>query len=185
MKASPDDYHDWHALPAAAVMTVLASSPDGLAPAEVAARLATTGPNCLPTPKRHSVWHRFLVQFQNLLIYVLLGATLVTAAIGEWEDALVILGVVVINAVVGFIQENKAEAALEAIRSLLSLKATVVRAGRRATVAAEALVPGDIVFLQAGDRVPADLRLVEVASLRCDEASLTGESMPVEKQAEP
>ena len=107
-------------------------------------------------------------------MYVLLGAALVTAAIGEWEDALVILGVVVINAIVGFIQENKAEPH-SAIRSLLSPKATVVRAGRRATVAAEALVPGDVVFLQAGDRVPADLRLVEVASLRCDDASLTGD----------
>ena len=153
----------WHAEPVAAIMAVLASSADGLTPAEAAARLATFGPNCLPAAERRSVWHRFLAQFQNLLIYVLLGAALVTAAIGEWEDALVILGVVVVNAIVGFIQEGKAETALEAIRGLLSPKATVVRDGRRATIAAEELVPGDAVFLQAGDRVPADLRLIEVA----------------------
>ena len=134
---------------------------------------------------RRSAWHRFLAQFKNLLIYVLLGATLVTAAIGEWEDALVILGVVVINAIIGFIQESKAEAALNSIRDLLTTKATVVRDGGRVTVAAEELVPGDAVFLQPGDRVPADLRLIEVADLRCDEAALTGELVPVEKCVEP
>ena len=116
---------------------------------------------------------------------MLLGATLVTAAIGEWEDALVILGVVVINAIIGFIQEGKAEAALNSIRDLLTTKATVVRDGGRVTVAAEELVPGDAVFLQPGDRVPADLRLIEVADLRCDEAALTGESVAVEKCVKP
>ena len=175
----------WHAQPVAAGMAVLASGADGLTPAEAAARLATFGPNRLPAAERRSVWHRFLAQFQNLLIYVLLGAALVTTAIGEWEDALVILGVVVVNAIVGFIQEGKAEAALEAIRGQLSPQAMVVRNGQRTTIAAEELVPGDAVFLQAGDRVPADLRLIEVGNLRCDEASLTGESVPVEKDVEP
>ena len=141
---NPADARDWHALPVATVMAVLASSADGLTPAEAAARLATFGPNRLPAPVRRSAWRRFLAQFKNLLIYVLLGATLVTAAIGEWEDALVILGVVVINAIIGFIQEGKAEAALNSIRDLLTTKATVVRDGGRVTVAAEELVPGEL-----------------------------------------
>jgi magnesium-transporting ATPase (P-type) len=125
---------------------------------------------------------RLLSQFDNLLIYILLAAGVVTVLLGHFVDAGVILGVVVINAVIGFVQEGKAERALEAVRGLLSLQATVIRGGRRRTLPAEELVTGDLVFLQSGDRVPADLRLVGVRELRVDEAILTGESVPAGKE---
>ncbi len=112
---------------------------------------------------------------------MLLAAGVVTAALDHWVDTGVIIGVVVINAMIGFIQEGKAEKALDAIRKMLSLHATVLRGGRRTTVAAEQLVPGDVVVLTSGDKVPADLRLIELKTLRIDEAALTGESEPVEK----
>ena len=124
---------------------------------------------------------RFLLQFHNVLIYVLLAAGMVTVALGHAVDAGVIFGVVVINAAIGFIQEGKAERALDAIRDMLSLHAQVLRDGRRQEVMADTLVPGDIVFLVSGDKVPADLRLLEVRSLRIEEAALTGESLAVEK----
>ena len=124
-----------------------------------------------------------MLQFHNVLIYVLLGSAAVTAALQHWVDTGVILGVVIINAVIGFVQEGKAEKAIDAIRKMLSLNAVVVRDGRRREVSAEALVSGDIVVLVSGDKVPADLRLVDVKTLRVDEAALTGESVPVEKSA--
>jgi len=116
-----------------------------------------------------------------VLIYVLLAAALVTAALGHWVDTGVIVGVVVINALVGFLQEGKAEQALAAIRRMLSLKATVLRDGHPHVLPAEELVPGDVVLVQSGDRIPADLRLIQVKNLRVEEAALTGESEPVEK----
>ncbi|MEQ9607433.1 MAG: HAD-IC family P-type ATPase, partial [Kiloniellaceae bacterium] len=128
---------------------------------------------------------RFVLQFHNLLIYVLLAAGLLAAAIGHVTDALVILAVVVVNAAVGFVQEGRAEDALEAIRRMIDPRASVVRDGRRVTVAAETVVPGDIVLLESGDRVPADLRLLKARNLRVDEAVLTGESVPVDKVVAP
>jgi len=116
---------------------------------------------------------------------VLLGSAAITAALAHWVDTGVILGVVLINAVIGFVQEGKAEKALDAIRDMLSLHAMVLREGRRREIAADELVPGDIVLLASGDKVPADLRLLQVRSLRVDEAALTGESEPVEKSADP
>jgi calcium-translocating P-type ATPase len=183
--ALPGDEAAWHALPGNEALRRLGSSEAGLAGAEAKARLQRYGPNRLPAPERRGPLRRFLAQFRNVLIYVLLGAAAVAAALGEGEDALVILGVVVINAIVGFVQEGKAETALEAIGGMLSPKATVVREGARTTVPAEDLVPGDIVFLQSGDRVPADLRLLSTTGLRCDEAALTGESIPVDKDEAP
>jgi len=179
--AARGDEAAWHALPGDEALRRLGSSKAGLAPAEAKARLERHGPNRLPAPERRGALRRFLAQFQNVLIYVLLGAGAITFALGEEEDALVILGVVVINAIVGFAQEGKAEAALEAIRGMLSPKATVIREGARTTLPAEDLVPGDVVFLQSGDRVPADLRLLSVTGLRCEEAALTGESVAVDK----
>ncbi|MFO1039822.1 MAG: HAD-IC family P-type ATPase [Geminicoccaceae bacterium] len=172
-------------MPAPETLAALGSSPDGLTDAEAQRRLSETGPNRLPAPARVGPLRRFLLQFHNLLIYVLLGAAGVTAALGDLVDTLVILAVVLINAVIGFVQEGRAESALDAIRRMLSAEATVLRDGRAQTVPAESLVPGDIVRLQSGDRVPADLRLVAVKRLLVDEASLTGESLTVEKAVEP
>ena len=157
----------------------------GLDTSEAAQRLQQHGPNTLPPPARRGPLLRFMLQFHNVLIYVLLAAGVVTALLGHLIDSGVIFGVVLINAVIGFIQEGKAERALDAIRNMLSLRAQVLRDGRRQEIAADGLVPGDIVFLASGDKVPADLRLVEVRGLRVEEAALTGESVAVEKGVDP
>ena len=157
----------------------------GLTSSEASSRLAEHGLNRLTPPKKRGPLLRFLLQFHNILIYVLLAAAGVTALLGHWVDTWVIVGVVVVNAMIGFIQEGKAEKSLDAIRRLLSLRATVMRDGQRQEVEAETLVPGDIVLLASGDKVPADLRLVETRNLRIEEAALTGESEPVEKSPDP
>ncbi len=175
----------WHALSPSEALARLASSEVGLATEVAQARLAQYGPNLLPEPKPPSTLVRFLAHFNDLLIYVLLIAGAVTALLHHWLDAGVILGVVLINATIGFIQEGKAEHALKSIRQMLSPQAMVWRDGRLLTLQAEALVPGDIVQLQAGDKVPADLRLIQARGLRSDEAPLTGESVPVEKDIAP
>ena len=175
----------WHARTKEEALAGLASTPQGLSGEEAARRLAAHGPNRLPPPKKRGPLLRFLAQFHNVLIYVLLAAVAVTAALGHWVDSGVILGVVLANTIIGFFQEGKAESALDAIRNMLSLNAAVLRDGRRREIPAEALVPGDIVFLASGDKVPADLRLIEARSLRVDEAALTGESVAVEKDVAP
>jgi magnesium-transporting ATPase (P-type) len=128
---------------------------------------------------------RFLMQVNNVLIYVLLAAAVGKLLLGEWLDAFVILGVVIINALLGFIQEGKAEKALDSIRNMLSAEAMTVREGNTRMLPAEELVPGDVVLLQSGDKVPADIRLCEVKNLRVEEAPLTGESVPVDKIEDP
>jgi magnesium-transporting ATPase (P-type) len=175
----------WHQVPLDEALAELGTTREGLAEEEAARRLSRHGPNRLPEPPRPGVLLRFLRQFADLLIQVLLGAALVTAVLGHWVDTAVILAVVVANAVIGFVQEGKAEAALRAIRDMLAPAATVLRDGRRRSVPGETLVPGDLVLLEPGDRVPADLRLVEVRGLRVQEAVLTGESVAVEKGTEP
>lgn len=175
---------DWHALAATDALAALRATPDGLTADEAKARLSTHGPNLLPEPERPGLLRRFLVQFDHVLIYVLLGASVVTAALGHWLDAGVILAVVLANAIIGFIQEGRAEAAMEALRGMLAPRASVLRDGGRVTVAGADLVPGDIVLLEPGDRVPADLRLIEVRGLAVQEAILTGESVPVSKETE-
>ena len=172
---------DAHARPVPECLTALQSGPEGLGSAEVARRLAEAGPNRLSEAKGRGPMRRLLAQFNNVLIHVLLGAAIVTAALQHWVDTGVILAVVVANAVVGFLQEGKAEAAMSAIRGMLAPRAAVLRDGSRFTVAAADLVPGDIVLLEAGDKVPADLRLIEARGLAAQEAILTGESVPVEK----
>ncbi|MBX3502208.1 MAG: cation-transporting P-type ATPase [Alphaproteobacteria bacterium] len=171
----------WHAVTPDAALDALHSSVDGLSEQEAARRLETYGPNRLPEGRRRGILTRFLLQFHNLLIYVLLAAGGLAAAIGHGTDALVIFAVVLVNAFIGFIQEGRAEKALDAIRAMIDPDASVIRDGRRATIAADRVVPGDIVLLEAGDRVPADLRLVKARNLRIDEAILTGESVPVDK----
>lgn len=175
----------WHAISAQEALALQDSDPKGLGDSEVAQRLTRFGPNRLPAPKRRSAVLRFLAQFHNLLIYVLLAAAVITALLDHWIDALVILGVVLINAVIGFLQEGKAEKALDAIREMLAPTASVIRDGHRATLPAQVVVPGDVVVLEAGDRVPADLRLFDTRGLKVEEAVLTGESMAVAKAVEP
>jgi magnesium-transporting ATPase (P-type) len=175
----------WHALQADEVLLHLSSDRGGLAADEARRRLERDGPNRLPAAEGRGPLRRFLAQFENLLIYVLIAAAAVTAALGHWIDTGVILAVVLVNAVLGFLQEGKAERALEAIREMLSPEAMVIRDGRRRMVPAEQLVRGDVVFLQSGDKVPADLRLVQVKSLQVQEAVLTGESVAVEKNIAP
>ncbi|MCL4697484.1 MAG: HAD-IC family P-type ATPase, partial [Burkholderiaceae bacterium] len=177
----PDAAVPWHALGADEVQQRLQCPPAGLDEAEVQRRLAQHGPNRLAPPRKRGPLVRFLLQFHNILLYVMLAAAVITAALGHWVDTSVLLAAVVVNAIIGFIQEGKAESALEAIRSMLSPRATVLRDGRRLDIDAAELVPGDRVLLASGDRVPADLRLVDVRELRVEEAALTGESLPVDK----
>ena len=153
------------AVAAAAALAEQGTTSAGLSAAEAAQRLASHGPNRLTPPQKRGPLLRFLLQFHNVLIYVLLGAAVVTAALGHLVDTGVILGVVVINALIGFIQEGKAEKSLDAIRNMLSLRAVVMRDGRRQEIDASELVPGDIVVLASGDKVPADLRLIELRNL--------------------
>jgi calcium-translocating P-type ATPase len=174
-----------HATPAADCLADLAATPDGLTATEAARRLAEHGPNRLPEVRARGPLVRFLRHFHNVLIYVLIGAAVVTGALQHWVDTGVILAVVLANAVIGFIQEGKAEAAMAAIRGMLAPKAAVLRDGHRVSVDGADLVPGDIVLLEAGDKVPADLRVIEARGLAAQEAILTGESVPVEKGQSP
>jgi magnesium-transporting ATPase (P-type) len=176
-----NDIRNWHIETTEAVLASLKTTSDGLSNAEASNRLAKYGPNQLAEVRTRSALQRFLYQFHNLLIYVLIMASVVTAMLGHWVDASVILAVVFLNAMIGFIQEGKAENALRAIRQMLSPNAMVMRDGRQITIRAEDLVPGDIVLLQSGDKVPADLRLFRVKGLQIQESVLTGESLAVEK----
>lgn len=171
----------WHQHSVEEVLTKLAVDDHGLTDEQAAERRKHYGLNILRPPKRQTVLQRFLLQFHNILIYVLLVAALVTALLGHWLDTGVILGVVVINALIGVIQEGKAEKALDAIRNLLTPQAMVRRNHDVETIPADQLVPGDIIYLQSGDKVPADVRLLHVKDLRVDESLLTGESVAVEK----
>jgi magnesium-transporting ATPase (P-type) len=167
------------------VLAALESSAEGLASSDAARRKTLCGPNRLPQAARRGPLKRFLLQFHNLLIYALLVAAAMSAGLGHGIDAVVILAVVLLNAVIGFIQEGRAEQALTAIHRMIDPRAAVLRDGRRTTVAAEDIVPGDLVILEAGDRVPADLRLIKLRNLRIEEAVLTGESVAVDKAIAP
>jgi len=175
----------WHDRPAEAALAELKATSAGLSHDEARARLKTYGPNRLPEPPKRSAVLRFFLQFHNILIYVLLGSGVITFVLDHLADTAVILAVVVANAIIGFVQEGKAEKAMEAIRQMLAPRASVLRNGERHTVEGENLVPGDIVLLEAGDKVPADLRLLQMHGLQVQEAILTGESMPVEKDVDP
>ncbi len=175
----------WHALSADKVIRLLQSDmQSGLNPEEVRKRQREFGFNTLPQAKGQPSWLRFLLQFHQPLIYILIGAGIITAGLREWVDSGVIFGVVLVNAVIGFIQEAKAEKALAALADTMIAEATVLRQGEKQRVASTNLVPGDIVLLQTGDKVPADLRLLSAGDLQIDESSLTGESMAVEKRAQ-
>ncbi len=176
----------WHHLPAAEVTRLTETDPhEGLDRFEIEPRRERFGPNALTTRRAESPLVLFLRQLDQPLVYILIVAAAVTAALREWVDAGVIAGVVVVNAVIGFLQESKARKAIEALSGTMTTEATVVRAGQKHRVAAADIVLGDLVLLQSGDRVPADLRLLRLRELRVDESSLTGESVPAQKQAHP
>jgi len=161
------------------------SADEGLSEDEVKKRLEEYGENRIPEKKKRSELMRFLLHFHNVLIYVLIAAAGITAAMEHWIDTFVILAVVLVNATIGYIQEGKAEKALEGIRKMLSLEALVVRGGKRRKVNAEQIVPGDIVQLRSGDKIPADIRIVQAKNLRVEESPLTGESTDVGKTTGP
>ncbi|HEY6000764.1 MAG TPA: cation-translocating P-type ATPase [bacterium] len=172
----------WHRLDVPAALAALGTSPDGLTAAEAASRLAGHGPNELVEKRRRTPLAIFLDQFRDFMILVLLAAALLAGALGEVADTVAILVIVVLNAVLGFVQEYRAEKAMAALRSMAAALATAVRDGVPVSIPAADLVPGDLVHLEAGNIVPADLRLSEAAKLRVEEAALTGESVPVEKR---
>ena len=176
----------WHDLPADETARRLTVDPQlGLSADEASRRRHEFGPNQLTARRGTPGWLKFLQQFNQALVYILLAATAISAALGEWVDAAVIFGVVLINAIVGYIQEAKAEKAIEALASLVRTEATVRRDGHRRRIASAELVPGDVVLVQSGDSVPADLRLIEARGLQIEEAALTGESVPAEKHIDP
>ncbi len=155
---------------------------EGLSENEAKERLKTFGKNLLPEKKKESKIIKFLKHFNDVLIYVLFAAAVITFFVKDYVDTIIILLVAVINASIGFFQENKAEKALENIKKMLSLKADVIRGGKRMEVDASDLTPGDMVFLSPGDKIPADLRLIKADNLRVEESALTGESVPTEKK---
>ena len=176
----------WHALPADEVAKRLATSLDqGLDTGEAQHRLQKYGPNRLPEGKTRGPFVRFLAQFNNILVYVLLGAGFTKLMLSLWLDAGIIFAVVILNGLLGFFQEGKAEKALDSIRNMLSAEARTLRGGETRMTPAEELVPGDVVLLESGDKIPADLRLTDVKNLRTEEAALTGESVPAEKIIDP
>jgi cation-transporting ATPase F len=171
-----------HGLAPHEVVLLLKTDPKrGLAEPEAARRLERLGPNVLPAAVGGGWLVPVLRQFHHPLIYVLIAAGVITAVLGEYVDSAVIFGVVLVNALAGFVQESKAEAALDALRSMVRTQARVVRDGRERAVPSEDLVPGDVVLVEAGDKIPADVRLVRLAELRVDESALTGESVPEAK----
>src|SRR5262245_22696009 len=175
----------WHAIAADEVVRRLDSdTAKGLDAAEAKRRSEKYGPNRLPEGAKQGPFMRLLLQFNNVLVYVLLGAGFIKAMMGLWLDASVILGVVVLNALLGFVQEGRAEKALDSIRGMLSAEARTVRGGETRMTPAEDLVPGDVVLLESGDRIPADLRLADAKNLRTEEAALTGESVPADKSTD-
>jgi magnesium-transporting ATPase (P-type) len=175
----------WHHCPAEEVTTLLSTHPQkGLSMFEAKHRLERFGPNMVTAKKQKGPLIRFLLQFHQPLVYILLAAAAITLLLGEYVDSSVIFGVVLVNAIIGFIQESKAEKAIESLKQMMTTQATVLRDGKWIQVDSVHLVVGDIVRLQSGDKVPADVRLLSCRDLQVDESALTGESVPVIKKEE-
>ena len=173
----------WHHMPGEEVVDLLQTNPErGLDEFEVKHRQERFGPNVITGKGGKGPLMRLLLQFHQPLIYILLAAGLVTAALQEWVDSGVIFGVVLVNAAIGFLQESKALEAIAALAQTMVAEATVLRAGARRRISSAEVVPGDLIFLQSGDKVPADMRLIELRDLQIDESTLTGESLPVKKK---
>ena len=171
----------WHQQEADEAIEKLSSSVKGLTPDEARKRLQEWGPNELKEKKRKTLLMMFLDQFKDFMILILLAAAVISGVIGEPSDTIAIAVIVVLNAVIGFIQEYRAEKAMTALKKMAALYAVAIRSGAPITVSASELVPGDIVAVEAGNIVPADMRMLESAQLKVEEAALTGESLPVEK----
>lgn len=184
-KSLKEQRGNWHVLPVKKVLSLLNTNIQGLNQKEVFKRREAYGSNRIPETAKEPTVLRFLRHFNHILIYVLLFAAIITALLNHWIDTFVILAVVMVNACIGFIQEGKAEKALDALREMLSPSATVIRQEERQTIPAKALVPGDVVLLESGDKVPADMRLIKAHGLIVDESILTGESAAVEKHTDP
>lgn len=176
---------EWYQYPVQEIWKALETGPQGLQEAEVQRRLEQYGPNKLQELKRKSVLSMILGQFKDFMIIVLLAAAVISGVLGDLADTIAIVLIVLLNAVLGFVQEYRAEKAMLALKELAVAHCRVVRGGRVADISADDLVPGDLVLLEAGDVVPADLRLVDANALKIEEASLTGESVPSEKDTEP
>lgn len=183
--AEPATSITWHTLDASETFGLLGSRPDGLTPEEAERRLSERGPNELQQAQRISPWAILFEQFKNVLILILLAATAMSAFLGHGIESIAIAVIVLFAVLLGFVQEYRAERALEALRQMAAPTATALRGGREVEVPARELVPGDVVLLRAGDRIPADLRLIESVNLQIEEAALTGESVAVEKHADP
>ncbi len=175
---------NWHLISTKEALEKTGSRPGGLTASESEERLEKYGPNQLQEKKRKPAWLMFLGQFKDVMILILIAAAAVSGLIGDLKDTIVILVIVVLNAVVGFVQEFRAEKAMEALKKMSAPSATVLRNGKPAEINAAQLVPGDVVELEAGSMIPADIRLLETHSLKIEEASLTGESLAVEKHPE-
>lgn len=175
----------WHTLTPDEAFSRLNANPKGLTGAESSKRLAEVGSNEIQAAKRISAWKILLEQFKNILILILLGATAISLFLGHGIESIVIAVIVLFAVLLGFIQEYRAEHAIEALRQMAAPTATVLRDGEEVKVPARDLVPGDVVILRAGDRIPADARLLEAVNMQVDEAALTGESVPVEKHIQP
>ncbi|MFZ1311463.1 MAG: HAD-IC family P-type ATPase, partial [Chitinophagaceae bacterium] len=172
---------NWHCLTSKEIFNLTGSSMNGLTREKAALNLAEFGLNELQEKKKKPAWLLFLAQFSDFMILVLLAAAIIAGIAGDITDTIIILIIVVLNAIVGFVQEYKAEKAMEALKKIAAFQAQVIRNGETFTISAAELVPGDLVLLEAGNVVPADIRLIETHSLRIDEAALTGESVPAEK----
>ncbi len=184
--AKGSDAEAWYSLSAEEVIQRLETdSRSGIDDSEGARRLEKYGANRLPSARKRGPVMRFVAQLNNILVYVLIAAGFIKLMMGLWLDASIILGVVVLNALLGFIQEGKAEKSLDSISKMLSPEARTLRGGESRMMPAENLVPGDVVFLESGDKIPADLRLIDVKNLRTEEAALTGESVPSDKSIQP
>lgn len=176
----------WWQMAAEEVVAYLKSCPErGLTPQEVEKRLESFGPNRLQKKEPLSPWRLFFSEFTDFMVLVLLGAVVISGALGEWGDALTILAIILLNAVLGFIQEYRAERSLEALKELSAPQARVIRGGLVQNIPASQVVPGDLLSLEAGDRIAADSRLIQTIGLEADESLLTGESLPVEKDPAP